>query len=57
MMATRLGKGFAVKGDKITDRRHKLGSVSDQIRKRKSKKARPVTKIKAATKAQGLFRK
>ncbi len=52
-----MGKGFGVKGDKITDRRHKLGSVSDQIRKRKSKKARPVTKIKAATKAQGLFRK
>lgn len=56
-MVTKLGKGFGVKMDaagreRVTDFRHKLGSVSDQIKKRKNRKPKAVGKMRAAMAAQ-----
>lgn len=51
-MATRIGKGFSIKGDKIVDHRHKLGSKSDQIKRAKSRKPKAVGRMKAMMVAQ-----
>lgn len=51
MRQIRLGKGFSTKGDKIHDNRHKLGSVSQRIKREKRAKAgkgRVVSPAKAA---------
>lgn len=55
-MPARLGKGFTVKGDKITSVRHKMGSKSDQIRKAKSRKPKAVGRAKAVTASTMKFK-
>jgi hypothetical protein len=47
-MAVKLGKGYAIKGDKITSNKHRIGDASAQIRRRKAaNKPRPVSRAKA----------
>lgn len=55
-MSTRIGKGFRLGSDgKVVSVRHKLGSVSDQIKRRKAANKPKVVsraKARAATKGQ-----
>lgn len=52
-MGVKLGRGFEVNKDgRVYSFRHKLGSVSQQIKARKSKKPRAVSRAKAMAKGQ-----